>query len=288
MNIFLTGSNGYIGNAFLLKAAKKGNKVFAVTRKKKNRKIKNVKWLIGPINKKWSELKKTDILVHLAAEGVYKKFASFKKCYEFNVIKSEEMIINAIKAGCKKWLIVSSKKEKKIRSLKLNNKIIKKHELKFNHIHALTKALFSKICIKYSAENNSKCRIIRLQHVYGGNEKKTRLWPSLIQAAKKNKNLYMTSGNQKTDFNYIDNVVNGLLDAIDFNKKTQIFPQIWDMGSGKIMSVKEFAIIIWKKLKPKSKIFFSKIKIYDKKNYTIKSKDLWKIKYTKPENTLKI
>ena len=63
MNIFLTGSNGYIGNAFLLKAAKKGNKVFAVTRKKKNRKIKNVKWLIGPINKKWSELKKTDILV---------------------------------------------------------------------------------------------------------------------------------------------------------------------------------------------------------------------------------
>ena len=45
MNIFVTGSNGYIGSEFIKKAAKKGFKIFAVTRKKKNRKIRNVKWL---------------------------------------------------------------------------------------------------------------------------------------------------------------------------------------------------------------------------------------------------
>ena len=97
MNIFLTGANGYIGHAFLLKVLQKGNKVFAVTRKIKNKKIKNVKWLIGPINKKWNELKKTDVLVHLAAEGTYVKYANFKKCYEFNVIKSEEIWSNLSK-----------------------------------------------------------------------------------------------------------------------------------------------------------------------------------------------
>ena len=285
MNIFLTGANGYIGHAFLLKVLQKGNKVFAVTRKIKNKKIKNVKWLIGPINKKWNELKKTDVLVHLAAEGTYVKYANFKKCYEFNVIKSEEMIVNAAKAGCRKWLIISSMKEKLVNSSKFNSKIIKKKQLKFNYIYALTKFLFSKICIKFATKNNVKCRIIRLQHVYGGNEKKTRLWPSLIQAAKKNKNFYMTSGNQKNEFCYIDNVVNGILDATDFNKKNFFFPQTWDMGSGKIMSVKKFASNIWKKLNPKGKIVFSKIKNYDSKNYFIKTKELWPIKYTKPENT---
>ena len=35
MRIFVTGSNGYIGNAFIKEAAKKGIKVYALTRKKK-------------------------------------------------------------------------------------------------------------------------------------------------------------------------------------------------------------------------------------------------------------
>ena len=62
MRLFVTGSNGYIGRNFIKKAAKKNYKIYAVTRKKKNKKIKNVKWLVGSIDKKWNELKKTDIL----------------------------------------------------------------------------------------------------------------------------------------------------------------------------------------------------------------------------------
>ena len=49
MKIFLTGSNGYIGSEFI-KAASKKNYIFAVTRKK-NKRIKNVKWLVGSIDK---------------------------------------------------------------------------------------------------------------------------------------------------------------------------------------------------------------------------------------------
>ena len=75
----------------------------------------------------------------------------------------------------------------------------------------------------------------------------------------------MTSGNQKTDFNYIDDVVNGLVEATNFYKKAKKFPQIWDMGSGRTMSVRKFAKKIWRKINPKSKISFSKIKVYDKK-----------------------
>ena len=44
MNLFVTGSNGYIGRNFIEKAAKKGIKIFAVTRKKI---IKRLKMLNG-------------------------------------------------------------------------------------------------------------------------------------------------------------------------------------------------------------------------------------------------
>ena len=285
MNIFVTGSNGYIGKEFLKKASKSGYKIFAVTSKIKNKKIKNVKWLIGPIEKKWSDLKKCDVLLHLATVGGYEKFPKFKKCFNFNFKKSKKLIHNAYSAGCKKWIIVTTKKEKQFKKFSFNNKIIKEYEKKPDHPYAFSKALFSNYCINFSKKNMVKCKIIRFFHVYGGEEKKTRLWPDLIAKAKANRNFIMSSGNQKTDFNYIYDVIDGLIKVLDF-KKNNKFPQIWDLGSGKNLSVRNFAQIIWKKLKPKSKLIFSKKKIFDKKNYKIDNKQLWKINYTHPSKTV--
>jgi hypothetical protein len=45
------------------------------------------------------------------------------------------------------------------------------------------------------------------------------------------------------------------------------------------MSVRQFAHRIWKKNKPKSKIFFNKIKDFDKENYLADKKKLWKINF---------
>lgn len=88
MKIFLTGSNGYIGRNFIKKASK-NNKIFALTRKKNNSKIKNVKWLVGKIDNNWKELKKVDILIHLATVGAYKKDTDFETSYDFNVVRSK-------------------------------------------------------------------------------------------------------------------------------------------------------------------------------------------------------
>ena len=60
MKIFLTGSNGYIGRNFIKKASK-NNQIFALTRKKKNPKMRNVKWLVGEIDKNWKELTVKDV-----------------------------------------------------------------------------------------------------------------------------------------------------------------------------------------------------------------------------------
>ena len=92
MNLFVTGANGYIGSNFIKKASKLNFKIYALTRKRVNKNIKNVKWITGAIDKNWKELKKSDVLVHLAAEGGYARFTSFNKCYDFNVLKSKKLV----------------------------------------------------------------------------------------------------------------------------------------------------------------------------------------------------
>ena len=46
MKIFLTGGTGFLGKNFIKQAVKKNNYIFATTRKKKNKKIKNLKLVI--------------------------------------------------------------------------------------------------------------------------------------------------------------------------------------------------------------------------------------------------
>ena len=287
MNIFVTGSNGYSGTEFVKKASSKGYKIFAVTRKKKNKKLKNVKWLVGPIEKTWKELEKSDVLLHLATVGGYERFPNFKDCYNFNYVKSKKLILNAYFAGCKKWIIVTTKKEKQFKKFNFNSKLINQYKKKPDLTYAFSKALFSNYCLNFSKKNEIKCRIIRLFHVYGGKEKKTRLWPSLIRKGTTNQDFIMSPGNQKTDFNFIKDVVDGLIKVTNFRKTHKMYPQVWDLGSGKNLSVRKFAQIIWKKLKPTSKLVFSKKKVFDKSNYRISKKQLWKINYTDPSKTFR-
>ena len=112
MKIFLTGASGFIGKKFALLAIKSGNYIFAPIRKKYRKKFKhkNIKWLNGEFDQNWNnELSTSDILVHIAADGVNKNFS--KNIYDVNIFRSLKLFKNAIKAGCKKWLIVSTSSE---------------------------------------------------------------------------------------------------------------------------------------------------------------------------------
>jgi len=115
-----------------------------------------------------------------------------------------------------------------------------------------------------------------LFHVYGKGENKNRLWPSLIKAARSGKNFKMTKANQKRDFININTAIKIILDTLNFKKNCNFFPQTWHVGSGKNVSVKNFANFFWKKEKAKGKIFFNKIKDYDDFNYISKKELLWR------------
>ena len=267
---------------FYKKSCKKRHKNFCRHKKKKNLKIKNVKWLVGSIDKNWHELAKSDVLLHFATVGAYKKNVDFKEAYEFNVIKSSKLLLNAINSNCKKWIIISTNKEEKIEKLIKQNRINNTYSKELHFNYALTKFMFSELCKTYSKIFNVKCRILRLFHVYGNDEPSFRLWKLLNYHSTNNLDLKMSSGYQKYDFNHIDDVVDGLIKATDFKKRKKTFPQVWDFASGKSMSVRSFAKKIWKKNNSKSKIPFSKIKKFDKDNYLTNKKRLWKINFREP------
>jgi len=109
IKLFVTGGTGFVGSAFINEAVKKNYFVYAVTRKKKEQRINNLKWLYGSIGSNWvRELQESDILIHFASAGVNNKNISFKNAFLINVIESYQLLMNAIKANCKKWIIISS------------------------------------------------------------------------------------------------------------------------------------------------------------------------------------
>ena len=275
MKIFLTGGTGFIGKEFIRQATKEGNYIFATTRKRTKRKIKNVKWLVGPFEKNWKELKNSDVLVHLAAVGTYEKYASFKKCNTVNVIKASKLLYNAINANCSKLIIIGTGFEYQFYNRKQST--LEKNKTSAFVNYSLSKFKFSKICFNVSKKLKAKCRIVKLFHVYGKGEKKSRLYPSLIKAAKNGKDFLMTNGNQRRNFSKVENVAKGILSMINFRKNEKNFPQIWDLASDKNLSVKSFAKKIWKEQRTEGKLIFNKIKNYDANSYLPNKKIIWKI-----------
>ena len=180
MRIFLTGGSGFIGKKFINVAIAQGHKVFAVSRKKKKNK-KNLVWLRGEINFKWNELKKSDTLVHLASYGVADQNSSLKKCLEINLNSSIELLMNANNLGCKNWILVGSSSEFG-ETLKLQKKVGINCKKRPINNYAISKYLFYKAALKLAKELKVNCRYARLFQVYGPNERKNRLIPSLFSA----------------------------------------------------------------------------------------------------------
>ena len=279
MKIFVTGSSGFIGKSFIKEASKKKNFIFSLTRKKQKNSHSRIKNLFGTLDDDWSKyLKKTDVLVHLAAAGVQPNKTKRKAIFKTNVTDSFKFIKNAVKAGCKNFLIISTSSEYGHESKKIK-KIGTKFKRKPKNPYSVSKVKFTDLIKKLSSRKEfQKCkfRVMRIFPIYGPDEQSYRLYPSLIKAAEKGKNFLIKNPLEYRDFTESNYASKILLSACDFKKNSKRF-EIYHVSSNNKMTVLKFAQIIWKKLKAKGELMTKNKKVF-LSTHVSDRRSVWKLK----------
>tara|TARA_B100000989_G_C19526482_1_gene467169 strand:- start:2 stop:844 length:843 start_codon:yes stop_codon:yes gene_type:complete len=259
MNLFITGATGFVGSNLLNNKnfIKKFKKIYCLTRRKKVSNLKKIIWIKGNLS---SNLKKyfrySDCILHLAAHSANKPYDNLVNCIKWNCLISTKLINDAFKSGVKKFVIVGSYHE-----YGYAGQILKKKKVSPNNFclplstYALSKSFFFQTLFSWSLGKDISIKYLRLPHVYGVGELKSRLWPQ-IQSTKVKK-IVLGNPEYKTNFLNIKKLTkkfNYLIDIKKFKRKTFEIINVTD----KEMSLHNFVVSEKKRLNSKTKILKTK------------------------------
>lgn len=251
--ILITGASGYLGRNLSKYLKKKKFKVYIISKKKISGTIHLGKSLKKNNIKK---INKFDLIIHCAAKGVYKN-ENKKILHKVNFTESINFFKKLYKNQNYRWIFIGTSSEYGY----IKNKASSVNNTKLKPIdeYGKSKVRFYLKIKKMKLKENFQILYLRLFHVYGGDEPKTRLYPSLLEAIKSKKNFKMTDGSENRDFIKINTVLNKINKSLAyFNKKDNFFITK-HIANGKKTSVKNFANQLWKKHKSKQKIIYNAI-----------------------------
>ncbi len=259
MNIFITGSSGFVGSNLVNYMLEKNHFLFCLTRDKSKSKLhnsKNIKCLEGSLNDDWSkELNECEILIHLAAYGVSEQTNNWQEYFDVNVFQSLNLFIAAKKANIRRIICIGSGIEYG-QSAERYEKIPVDAPLMPTNAYAASKAAISCAAWGFAVENKIEMVILRPFYLYGPGERSSRFWPKLIASGLKGNDFPMTKGEQKRDFLHISECVKKI-DYWCFDKEVKRGkPIIRNLGSGNVDSLKNFAKKEWSRIDAKGKIEF--------------------------------
>jgi len=259
MIIFLTGGSGFIGQNFINKALKNNFKIYAITRNKaivKSEKRAGINWIYGDLSQNYDKyFKECDVFLHLAAHGVVDSSSDFQEYYMWNVEQPIKLANSAINCGIKKFLIIGSCSEYGYSANKYQY-IPEDAELIPHDNYSLSKAIASMKFKAIAIKHNIKLNILRLFHVFGEGENNKRLWKSLKIAASNGEDIHITKGEQIRDFSHVSYVVTKIVDFCSFESIISGEPVIKNIGSGNVLSVKQFSNYWWKEFNASGKIYY--------------------------------
>ena len=233
MNIAVTGSSGFIG--YHLVNRLNANKYNVTTLDLKNN-IDITKW------EHIKNIKEVDLIFHLAAKNyipyAYKNPRDF---YATNIMSTLNMLeicrnLNA------KMVYISSYVYGEPKKIPINEK----QSIKATNPYARSKIICENMCSGYSKDFGVKVIIIRPFNVYGVQQSKNFLIPSIIEQIKTKREIVLKDPSPKRDFVYIDDLIDALIKSI--NLKNRVF-DVFNIGSGKSYSIKEIVNLITDKFK---------------------------------------
>ena len=261
MKLFVTGASGFVGGHFLNAALAANHEVVALRRAGSSIRIKlrqGPRWITGDLDIDLrpdlrNELSGCDVFVHLAAHSANPPYDNYAQCLYWNACASLRLAEQVRECGITKYLIAGSCFEYGL-SADRYERIPPTAPLEPTSSYSASKAAASLAFQSFAREHCLKLKILRLFQVYGEGELETRLWPSLRRAALAGEDFPMTSGAQLRDFTDVGDVAHQLVAALEFGNVAAGSPQVSNLGSGQIQSLRDFAEYWWKHWNAKGKL----------------------------------
>ncbi len=275
MNIFVTGSEGFIGSHLVEKLIIKGHKVKALilyndhnnygwldTVDKKIK--KEIEFKLGDIRDFDfinSQTKKTDIIFHLAALiGIPYSYAS-----PFSYLKTNiEGSMNIFKASINnnvKQLIHTSTSE--VYGSAKYIPIDERHPLNAQSPYAASKVAADQMAISFYDSYDLPVTTIRPFNTYGPRQSARAVISTIILQAINGNKINLGQISSTRDFTYISDTVDGFVKAIN-NKKT--IGETINLGTGYEIAIKDLVKMIGKLMKKNLVISHDKMRFRPKKS----------------------
>ena len=254
--ILIIGGTGFLGFNLASECLKKNWLVSSVSLKRpsKARFLKKVKYILCDISQKKKFKKKLNFNYNYIVNlGGHVDHNNKTKTYSSHFIGSKNLIDFFKEKKIDLFIQIGSSSEYgKIKSP--HKESMKGKPIK---IYGKSKLLSTNYAIKTFKEDKFPCSVFRLYQVYGPGQSTNRFLPALINSCLKNKIFPCSSGLQKRDFLYIDDLMNAFFKA--FKSKT-IHGKIFNIASAKPVQLLKIIKKVKRNLKG-GKPVYGKIKL---------------------------
>ncbi len=257
-NILITGNTGFVGSWLSLVLSffganilgyslKKKNKSFISNHSKFKKKIKTIYGDIDYFNKSNLKIKnfKPEIAIHLASQPlVLESYKKMKNTFQTNIMGTVNFFetIKHIKT-IKKIIIFTSDKVYR----NLDGKILNENSpLGGIDPYSASKSCQDIISTSYKTsiyKKNIEIIILRAGNIIGGGDwNKYRLVPDIFKSIYKRKKFFIRNPNSIRPWQHIFEIINVFILIIASKKKSNIFPDIYNIAPSKKsnVTVKEF------------------------------------------------
>jgi UDP-glucose 4-epimerase len=172
-----------------------------------------------------ADIRPTHVL-HLAAVGVTDPFVPLAYAQEVNVSGTRHALEASLSAGVRRFVHVGTAYECPAAEAEPGS----------INPYVATKLAAWRLWHKFVQDTGLNSAAVRLFHVYGPGQSAHGLIPTAIKAALEQTPMRMTAGEQRRDFVYIDDVVDGLVTALAADDQAG---ETFDLGTGNSRSVLE-------------------------------------------------
>lgn len=228
MKIVLTGSAGFIGGHLADRLIRENAELILLDLE------------TGTDICNWDQVKDLsgfDAIIHLANRSFVPDSFNFPHGYYHTNIISTLNMLELCKNNNAKFIYLSSY----IYGIPEYLPIDEQHPISAFNPYAQSKVICEQLCEGYNRDFHVPVIIFRPFNIYGKGQNEIFLIPKMIRQAKEGEIIIMDD-RPKRDYIYISDVVNAIVQAIDYQPEGQL--DIFNLGSGISYSVKEVADFI--------------------------------------------